>query len=182
MSDDKRKALARWKRLPHGRLQQSDITPEVLRINKALEESTDILITYHGGSESGRSRKILPLELFKKGGMLYLTAMCRVRSEERVFRLDRLQLPPEEGGPTPTRKTRTYTLGPSGTTTTSTPAPEPARPPERTAPPAAPPSPSPPPARPVAAPKTGSGGCLVLLLPLTILGTLTVGLLRTLVG
>ena len=133
-------------------------------------------------SESGRSRKIRPLELFKKGGTLYLTAMCRVRSEERVFRLDRLQLPPEEGGSTTTRKTRSYTLGPSGTTTSSTPAPEPARPPERTAPPAAPSNPSPPPARPVATTKTGGSGCLVLLLPVTILGTLTIGLIGTLVA
>ena len=175
MSDDKSKGLDGWKSTPKGRIGPADANAKVRQLNKALSDSEDILIKYYGGSDYGGPRKVRPIELFKRSGRLYLSAMCRVRGEERVFRLDRLELEADGSGAPSTRKTRKYPLD-SSSSDTSTNTTVPASPTERTPPPATAPP------HQTAPVKTGGGGCLVLLLPLTILGTLTIGLIGTLVG
>jgi predicted DNA-binding transcriptional regulator YafY len=77
-----------------------------LQILTALHEhSGKIEFTYHGGSDPGQSRKVLPILLFQKihpetdphiphipnTSPIYLLAHCQTRNAPRTFRLDRIQ-------------------------------------------------------------------------------------------
>ena len=61
-------------------------------IEQALEEDTAVEIVYHTAGRGERTIRVVePLRLEERGGAFYLTAYCRLRQSERVFRLDRIE-------------------------------------------------------------------------------------------
>ena len=66
-----------------------------------IKSQTDFEFSYHGGSDPGNTRRVLPILLFQKFEMaydaddfpshIYLLAFCRTRQQARTFRLDRVQ-------------------------------------------------------------------------------------------
>ena len=71
------------------------VGPEVV----GPEDGELLHIIYDGGTTPGKSRWILPYELFRVDGYestIYVEAYCDTRKETRVFRLDRLRFVDEE--------------------------------------------------------------------------------------
>ena len=80
------------------------------RIRAGFGGGEALVFRYHGGSEPGRVRSVLPVLLFRKfdpagsdggtkplvttPGPIYLLAHCRIREAARTFRLDRMALVP----------------------------------------------------------------------------------------
>jgi hypothetical protein len=61
-------------------------------IARALAESLPLEICYHTAGRGERTTRIVePLQMQPYGGAEYLVAYCRLRQEERVFRLDRIE-------------------------------------------------------------------------------------------
>jgi hypothetical protein len=61
-------------------------------IKRALEESRPVEIVYHTAGRGERTTRVVePLRFEERGGATYLVAYCRLRREERVFRLDRIE-------------------------------------------------------------------------------------------
>jgi hypothetical protein len=68
-------------------------TPAILAtLRQALEEQQPIEIVYHTAGRNERTTRVVePLRLATRGGADYLTAYCRLRQAERVFRVDRIE-------------------------------------------------------------------------------------------
>lgn len=86
--------------------------PQVLgvasRIREGFGRGEALVFHYHGGSEPGMVRSVLPVLLFRKfdpavyvsftkpvettSGPIYLLAHCQTRKSARTFRLDRMEL------------------------------------------------------------------------------------------
>ncbi|MEI6046963.1 MAG: WYL domain-containing protein, partial [Chloroflexota bacterium] len=62
------------------------------KIKEAIWQETEILIEYTVPGRPSQQRWIEPLVLRDEGESTYLTAYCKLRKEERVFRLGRLRL------------------------------------------------------------------------------------------
>lgn len=100
-------ALAEWLRLPLRPILDPGILPP------ADQKTAGLLLgliplgqsfgfTYHGGSDPGTRRSVLPVLLFQKfdpelpvteprESPAYLLAFCQTRNAPRIFRLDRIQ-------------------------------------------------------------------------------------------
>ena len=60
-------------------------------VERALEIDAPVEIVYHTAGRGERTTRVVePLRLEERGGARYLVAFCRLRGEERVFRLDRI--------------------------------------------------------------------------------------------
>lgn len=85
------RALHGYLRLPAWHLleQRSDVLPT---LEAALAQPQDLLISYWaGGRDEKTQRRITPYYLETQAGILYLTAYCHLRDDERVFRVDRIE-------------------------------------------------------------------------------------------
>jgi hypothetical protein len=61
-------------------------------VEQALQEACPLQIVYHTAGRGERTERVVePLRLEEWGGARYLVAYCRLRQEERVFRLDRIE-------------------------------------------------------------------------------------------
>ncbi|MEA3375369.1 MAG: WYL domain-containing protein [Chloroflexota bacterium] len=61
-------------------------------IERALESGHPVRIVYHTAGRGERTDRVVePLRLEERGGAHYLIAYCRLRQEERVFRIDRIE-------------------------------------------------------------------------------------------
>lgn len=61
-------------------------------LEQALQQPCPIRIVYHTAGRGERTERVVePLRLDERGGAHYLIAYCRLRHEERVFRLDRIE-------------------------------------------------------------------------------------------
>ena len=124
--------LREWQRIP-----RLEVTPEALALHGDLhqraiaasifhriDDYTPFTFRYLGGSQPGRIRRVLPVQLFGlddsghrgshgdsvanlpgpgDGAPIYLLAWCLSRNAPRTFRLDRMQAspalpPPEQAG------------------------------------------------------------------------------------
>lgn len=89
--DQLARALHGYLRLPAWHLleQRSDVLPT---LEAALAQPQDLLISYWaGGRDEKTQRRITPYYLETQAGILYLTAYCHLRDDERVFRVDRIE-------------------------------------------------------------------------------------------
>jgi hypothetical protein len=60
-------------------------------VEQALKTDSPIEIVYHTAGRGERTTRVVePLRLDERRGAAYLVAFCRLRGEERVFRLDRI--------------------------------------------------------------------------------------------
>ena len=60
-------------------------------ISRAIESGTTMEIVYSGGSERDKPRPIIPVLLFIKDGVGYLTAKCLRSNMHKQFRIDRIK-------------------------------------------------------------------------------------------
>jgi predicted DNA-binding transcriptional regulator YafY len=61
-------------------------------IERALEEACPVRLVYHTTGRGERTERVVePLRIDERGGARYLVAYCRLRQDERVFRLDRVE-------------------------------------------------------------------------------------------
>ena len=61
-------------------------------IERVLEKGLALEIVYHTAGRGERTRRVVePLRMEERGGAAYLIAHCRLRREERVFRIDRIE-------------------------------------------------------------------------------------------
>jgi DNA polymerase III epsilon subunit family exonuclease len=68
------------------------IAPETMTIiNDALDVGATLEITYAGGSLKGKPRRIIPILLYNRDGIGYLTAKCMLSNANKQFRLDRIR-------------------------------------------------------------------------------------------
>ncbi|MBU3702686.1 MAG: WYL domain-containing protein, partial [Acidimicrobiia bacterium] len=70
-----------------------DPAPEDVRttVRRGIDERRTIAVEYHSfGSDTVERRRIDPWRLQQSEGHWYVQAWCRERSDERVFRLDRI--------------------------------------------------------------------------------------------
>ena len=72
--------------------QLGDVTDLKNLLELAIIEEAELLVEYETPGKGRRQRRIEPLFLEEKEGLVYLTAYCFLRKEERVFRLDRLRV------------------------------------------------------------------------------------------
>lgn len=95
-SDNER--FQQWRRADRVTLHTSR-DPLTKLLIEACSSGDGVRIIYYGGSTPGASRVIYPLRLFKVKGYdsIYVEAYCQSRGENRVFRLDKIQLvyPPQ---------------------------------------------------------------------------------------
>jgi very-short-patch-repair endonuclease len=85
--------LSDWQELPRQPVTES-ADPKVRHVLAAAQAGTPIHIKYMGGSTPGKKRHITPIHLFTVEGYsgVYVEALCHLREEERVFRLDKINL------------------------------------------------------------------------------------------
>lgn len=73
-------------------LLQADINAVADVLTKALAEQMPVKIIYHTTGRGERTERVVePLRFEERGGVVYLIAYCRLRQDERVFRLDRIE-------------------------------------------------------------------------------------------
>jgi hypothetical protein len=61
-------------------------------IERALEEACPVRLVYHTAGRGERTERVVePLRIDERGGTRYLVAYCRLRQDERVFRIDRIE-------------------------------------------------------------------------------------------
>lgn len=84
-----------WQQAPKEAVLHSD-DPKVWRILACywLQEPVDFI--YHGGSESGTPRRIVPMEIFQAEGYrsIWFRGYCELRQGERTFNLHRVEFLP----------------------------------------------------------------------------------------
>lgn len=83
--------LEQWQQEPRAPADVSG-NPVAERLNQALAAGESLTIRYFGGSEPGLQRRIRPLELYERAGMLYLDAYCESRGETRCFKICRIEI------------------------------------------------------------------------------------------
>jgi len=95
LSSSLRRDLAKWEALvdlvdPVRQIHWDD--PTLRLCQKAVTEKKTLTIHYQGEKDSDPLvRTIEPRKLFLGEGVWYLEAYCRLRTQERVFRLDRIE-------------------------------------------------------------------------------------------
>lgn len=96
------KELKDWKSAPQKKVRSSR-DPIIKRLLEAGKDGEFLDIVYSGGSTPGATRSVMPIKLFKVRGYddsIYLEAFCDLREDNRVFRLDKLELVSESLSPT----------------------------------------------------------------------------------
>lgn len=85
--------LADWQKVRRVPLGES-VHPTAQRLILAALRHEILRIRYLSGSTPGAERVISPTMVFQVGGCgpLYVSGYCHLRGEERVFRVDRLEL------------------------------------------------------------------------------------------
>jgi predicted DNA-binding transcriptional regulator YafY len=95
MLDDCPEWLRTWRLLPRFPVWES-AEPAVTHLLQALHANAALSITYHGGSQPGRSRRFTPAGVFRVAeedeAPLYVCGWCHERMAFRTLRLDRLHL------------------------------------------------------------------------------------------
>jgi predicted DNA-binding transcriptional regulator YafY len=88
----------------------------VRRLLETVERGESLTIVYYAGDLPGTSRTVHPRRIFTVSGYdgTYLSAYCETRCEERVFRLDRVEIPGIGCG-SAARRTRAQDQAPSPT-------------------------------------------------------------------
>jgi len=91
-SYDENSWLGDWQQAPKEAVLHSD-DPKVWRILACywLQEHVDFI--YHGGSESGTPRRVIPREVFQAEGYssVWFRGYCELRQADRTFNLKRLE-------------------------------------------------------------------------------------------
>jgi len=59
-------------------------------LTQALESGATLEIIYSGGSMKGKPRRIIPILMFNRDGIAFLTARCLFSNTNKQFRLDRI--------------------------------------------------------------------------------------------
>jgi hypothetical protein len=62
------------------------------KINSALRSGGSIDIKYLDQAGNTTHREVKPIRIFEEYGLLYLRAYCKLRNEERTFRISRISL------------------------------------------------------------------------------------------
>lgn len=60
-------------------------------MTQALERGVTLEIIYSGGSMKGKPRRIIPILMFNRDGVAFLTARCLLSNSNKQFRLDRIE-------------------------------------------------------------------------------------------
>jgi predicted DNA-binding transcriptional regulator YafY len=77
------------------------VHPTAQRLILAVQRHEMLALRYWGGSTPGVARTVSPGLVFQAGGCgpLYVAGYCHLRRQERVFRVERVELLTEEGDP-----------------------------------------------------------------------------------
>lgn len=88
--------LADWQQVRRVRVNES-VHPIAQRLILATRRHEMLNIRYWSGSTPGQIRTITPTMVFQVSGYgpLYVAGYCHLRRQERVFRIDRLELLPD---------------------------------------------------------------------------------------
>ncbi len=91
--------LADWRQIHRVPVFES-VHPTAQRLILAALRHEMLTFRYWGGSTPGADRSVSLGLVFQAGGYgpLYVTGYCHLRREERVFRVDRLELSEDEDG------------------------------------------------------------------------------------
>ncbi len=91
--------LGDWRRVHWVSLFES-VHPTAQRLIVAGRRHELLTLRYWGGSTPGAKRNFSPALVFQAGGCgpLYVAGYCHRRRQERVFRVDRVELLPEVDG------------------------------------------------------------------------------------
>ena len=75
------------------------VHPTAQRLILAAQRHEMLALRYWGGSTPGAERSVSPGLVFQAGGCgpLYVSGYCHLRRQERVFRVERVELLPEAG-------------------------------------------------------------------------------------
>ena len=94
-----RPGLADWRQV-HWVLLFESVHPTAQRLIVAALRHEMLTLRYWGGSTPGAERRVSPGLVFQAGGFgpLYVAGYCHLRRQERVFRVDRVELLTEENG------------------------------------------------------------------------------------
>ncbi|MFP4352920.1 MAG: WYL domain-containing protein [Puniceicoccaceae bacterium] len=86
-----------WMQRPWVRVRESE-DPQIAALLEAAREVRPVWIRYHGGSDAGGKRRILPAVVFGldgddggEGCPVYIVAWCALRQAPRLFRSDRIE-------------------------------------------------------------------------------------------
>lgn len=60
-------------------------------IESALDKGCKLKIVYSGGSMQNRPREIIPIVMYNRDGVMFLTAQCLVSNIKKQFRVDRIK-------------------------------------------------------------------------------------------
>ncbi|MFH1701718.1 MAG: exonuclease domain-containing protein [Candidatus Zixiibacteriota bacterium] len=60
-------------------------------IESALEKSAKLKILYDGGSKRNTPREIMPIIMYNRDGVMFLTAHCLISNIKKQFRVDRIK-------------------------------------------------------------------------------------------
>lgn len=88
--------LADWRQFHWVPLFES-VHPTAQRLILAVQRHEMLALRYWGGSTPGVARRVSPGLVFQAGGCgpLYVSGYCHLRRQERVFRVERVELLPE---------------------------------------------------------------------------------------
>jgi hypothetical protein len=90
MSEDS-EYIRKWRHMPKYPLGIDGLKSDIgVKIQLALKEKRCVDIIYHGREEPITSRRIEPIELFRRGNYHYTYAYCYLEEEMRYFRIDRI--------------------------------------------------------------------------------------------
>lgn len=64
---------------------------KVRKIIKALDDNTEIRISYQNLKGENTTRNVLPIRLYEQKNRIYLEAYCNLRFEDRTFRVSRIK-------------------------------------------------------------------------------------------
>jgi hypothetical protein len=75
------------------------VHPTAQRLILAAQRHEMLAFRYWGGSTPGAARIVSPGLVFQAGGCgpLFISGYCHLRRQERVFRVERMELLPEDG-------------------------------------------------------------------------------------
>lgn len=60
-------------------------------INLAMDRGQSLEIVYSGGSHQGHPRPVMPLMIYNRDGVAFLTAKCLLSNASKQFRIDRIE-------------------------------------------------------------------------------------------
>jgi len=79
-----------WPRFEENEVFFSPESPVEMKLHNAIENSQTLEIEYTSSSRQVTVRKIRPIRMSRRYGRAYLIADCRLRNDQRIFRIDRI--------------------------------------------------------------------------------------------